>query len=264
MRCVTAVFVTITHMECSDAFSPALLPPLPSPSTLKLFIVDGNLPQETITAIAQHAFHHSIPCMWEPTSIEKSERGQPAFLQGLFTLCTPSSAELLAMAERVGYTQAGKRKEKWAGAKGRDRYLSNDEDDAVRQQATALLSAVRPPPAHPSRYIHLVVKRGGRGVLLASRRLTGEGGRVEVEIHDVTTRKLDRVVSTSGAGDTLCGAMAGRLLSNRGRVGDEVREVLQAIKEGMRAAELTLMSHRSVSPELTREKLHQLTQMDPS
>jgi hypothetical protein len=34
--------------------------------------------------------------------------------------------------------------------------------------------------------------------------------------------------------------------------------VKAAIREGMKAAELTLMSHRSVAPELTRAKLKQM------
>ena len=248
-------------MRCSDAFTPALLPPLPSDPSLRLFIIDGNLPAETISCIASHTFSLSIPCLFEPTSIEKSARGQSAFLSGLFTLCTPSAAELLAMAEGVGYALPAAAKERWEGAKGRDRYLTNDRDDDVQQQARTLLSAVRLPTSHSSRYIHLVVKRGSRGVMLASRSLRAGVGEVEVQVRHIHTRPLPSIVSSSGAGDTLCGAMAGRLLQNKGRVGDDIEEVVEAIKEGMRAAELTLMSHRSVSPELTRAKLKEIAHL---
>ena len=254
------LFCTITHMDCSDAFLPPLLPALPSSPSVRLFVIDGNLPSDTIAFIAQHAAHHSIPTLFEPVSIEKSARGHQPLLQGLFTLTTPSAAELLAMAERVGYAPPP-HKERWAGSKGRDRYLSNEDDDAIRQQAALLLSAIQPAPNHPSRYLHLVCKRGGRGVLLASRRVSGGeggGGKVEVELREVGTRRLDAIVSTSGAGDTLCGAMVGRLLLNEGRVGDDVEGLVEAIREGMRAAELTLQSHRSVSPQLTRQKLQAL------
>ena len=255
------LFCTITHMDCSDAFLPPLLPPLPSSPSVRLFIIDGNLPSATISHLAEHAFRHSIPTLFEPVSIEKSARGHTPFLHGLFTLTTPSAAELLAMAERVGYSPPSPPPEKWEGAKGRDRYLSNDADDAVRQQATMLLAAVQVPAQQPSRWVHLVCKRGGRGVMLVSRRVGGEGGGGvgQVQVREVRGRRLASIVSSSGAGDTMCGAMASHLLLSDRRVGDDVEGLVRAIEEGMRAAELTLQSHRSVSPQLTRAKLRELT-----
>ena len=267
------LFCTITHMDASDAFVPALLPPLPTASTLRLFIVDSNLPSETIARIAEHAALLSVPVLWEPTSIEKSARGHGPFLQGRFALSTPSAAELLAMAERVGWAGAAHSDTK-AELKGRDRYLFNHDDEAIRAQAALLLRAVQAPAptqpggSRPPASVHLVIKRGSRGVLLASRRMVNQraatearGGRSDEEplvlFTALTTRPLPSIVSSSGAGDTLCGAMAGRLLQSATRVGDDIDELKEAIREGMRAAELTLMSHLSVSPELTRAKLRE-------
>ena len=54
--------------------------------------------------------------------------------------------------------------------------------------------------------------------------------------------------------------MVSRLLEQSARVGDDVEAMVQAIEDGMAAAELTLMTHVSISPAICRDKMRQLRQ----
>ena len=171
-----------------------------------------------------------------------------AFRSGLITILTPSAAELLALAELCGYKKT---------TQGRDAYQRNDDEEALKQQVACLLHSLAALP--PSQYVHLVVKRGAQGVLLCSQPLSPAVDPA-VQYRRLRSRKVDRVVSTSGAGDTLVGAMVGRLLEKSQRVGDDVEAMVEAIEDGMAAAELTLMTHVSISPLITRKKMAQLRQ----
>ena len=242
------LFTTITDMRCVDALIPSLLPPLPFLSSLRVAVIDGNLPAATITHLATAFASHRVPVVFEPTSIEKSSRGMDAFRNGLFTILTPSAAELLAMAEQCGYAKS---------TEGNDAYLRNDHEEALKQQAACLLHSLAALPS--SRYVHVVVKRGAQGVLLCSQPLSAADDPA-VQFRRLRGRKLDSVVSTSGAGDTLVGAMVSRLLEHSARVGDDVEAMIQAIEDGMAAAELTLMTHVSVSSAIDINKMRQLRQ----
>ena len=242
------LFTTIADMRCVDALTPSLLPPLPFVSSLRVAIIDGNLPTATITQLATTFSSHRVPVLFECTSIEKSARGMEAWRSGLVTILTPSAAELLAMAETCGYTKS---------TQGRDAYQHNNDEEALKQQTACLLHSLAALP--PSQYVHIVVKRGAQGVLLCSQPLSVAVDPA-VQYRRLRGRKLDSVVSTSGAGDTLVGAMVSRLLERGQRVGDDIEAMVEAIEDGMAAAELTLMTHVSLSPLITRDKMRQLRQ----
>ena len=242
------LFTTIADMRCVDALTPSLLPPLPFTPSLRVVVLDGNLPATTITHLATAYSSHRVPIVFEPTSIEKSARGMEAFRSGLLTIITPSAAELLAMAEQCGYQKS---------TQGRDAYQRNDDEEALKLQAACLLHSLAALP--PSQYVHIVVKRGAQGVLLCSQPLSAAVDPA-VQFRRLRGRKQDSVVSTSGAGDTLVGAMVSRLLELGQRVGNDVEAMVAAIEDGMAAAELTLMTNVSISPLITREKMAQLRQ----
>ena len=242
------LYTTIADMQCVDALTPSLLPTLPFASSLRIVIIDGNLPAQSITHLATAFSFHRVPVLFEPTSIDKAVRGMEAFRSGLITIITPSAAELLAIAEHCGYDKS---------THGRDAYQHNDDEEALKQQAACLLHSLAALPS--AQHVHIVVKRGAHGVLLCSQPLSSAVDPT-VQYRRLRGRKLDTVVSTSGAGDTLVGAMVGRLLEQTQRVGDDLEGMVAAIEDGMAAAELTLMCHVSISPLITREKMGQLRQ----
>jgi len=231
-----------------------------------MLLLDGNLPAALVAsacALAASARPGGVPVLFEPTSLEKCVRGVRPLLDGQITFVTPSAAELQVMAVRVAAELAGAAGADAAAAGfqnvSRDAFEHNDSDAAVEAQCCAVLQAIADraeATERPLRPVHILLKRGARGALVASL-LPGAGG---VSLAHLPAGRLpSALVNTSGAGDTLAGAAAWSLLQQGAAavIGADAKAVMRAVQLGMRAAELTLVSPLSVSPHISAQALEQ-------
>lgn len=261
------LFTTVADMAVCDELCPERhLPSAAVLASAPMLLLDGNLSTEMIAracALAATARPGGVPVLFEPTSLEKCVRGVVPLLDGQITFVTPSAAELQVMAARVAAVLAGA-----AGADAasvgfqnvsRDAFEHNDSDAAVEAQCCAVLQAVADraeASGRPLRPVHILLKRGARGAMLASL-LPGADG---VSLAHLPAGRLpSALVNTSGAGDTLAGAAAWSLLQQGAAavIGADTKAVMRAVQLGMRAAELTLVSPFSVSPHISAQALEQ-------
>lgn len=263
------LFTTIADMAVCDTITPDKIPA----SWIKnapLVVLDGNVSQAVIEHVSQLAAEQSIPVVFEPTSIEKSVRCMSALLKGHVHFITPSAEETLAMAEALGFNQV-------KIGKNKDAYEHNHDPKLVRAQCEFILSKIHDSYLKAKstsaqagavyRPVHIISKRGAYGVMIASW-FPNNGNKFSIV--DIPAGKLDFIVNTSGAGDTLVGAMNWSLLTQaatkchqqgkskqhvKSFIGYTVEEVVTAVGYGMRAAEMTLQSDKSVNPEIVPEVL---------
>lgn len=281
------LFTTIADMEvCKVLKAERHLPQ--SLNGCPLIVMDGNIPTELISEVCSRSECEggNIPTFFEPTSIEKSVRIIPSLLKNQVTYISPSAAELLAMTEEIERVVSNKTKTptpSTTSPQQRDAYEHNHNTNVVESQCRFILETilknVRQSNARRTiRPVHILLKRGSLGVMVASMLPSSKekDGDVTISIHHLPIFPLSHIVNTSGAGDTLVGATCAALLTNRfapsassstspssspsspsSANGLNLQHVLEATTFGMRAAELTLLSERSVSPEITRSALRQ-------
>jgi sugar/nucleoside kinase (ribokinase family) len=145
---------------------------------------------------------------------------------------------------------------------------------AVETQARSILGAVASVAqgeGRPVNSLHIVVKRGAQGVMLASMlpsppaassaataAAAATSAPPQISIRFLPAGRLpSALVNTSGAGDSCVGAFAWKLiqLGPSACSGEDLGAVARAVAYGMRAAEMTLCSPHSVSQELSPKAL---------
>jgi pseudouridine kinase len=239
------LFTTIADMSINDIITPDTIP-IEKLKTAELVIIDGNMLQETIFYVCKVCAVNDtpVPVLFECTSVHKCIDCLSAWVHGYITFITPSTAELLAMVEHLGYHQSDR---------GKDAYEKNIHTDLLIQQCQYLLNKI---DHSVKRQIYIILKRGARGVMIACRTENSS-----IVIHHLSAGQVDSIVNTSGAGDSLVGAMSWSLLQRRdnvetkGVLGSSIHDVVMAVRVGMRAAELTLQSQDSVSSDITIQRL---------
>ncbi len=269
------LFTTIADMGACDEIEPETH--LPNEATLAsapIVLVDGNVSERFISALAFRCAKVNVPLLFEPTSIEKCVRCVPALLANQLTFLSPSAAELLALSDRVAAEEsarkAGQPFSVSAAVAGflhqaRDSFEHNRSTAAVEAQCRSILSAVASralAESRPLKPFHLILKRGAVGALIASLLPIG-GGEHDIRMVHLSAGTIPTppgLVNTSGAGDTLVGATAWALLAS-GKPsavrGEDEAELIQAVQLGMRAAEMTLAAEQSVSPLLAAHVLRE-------
>ena len=242
-----------------------------------LVVADGNPPAAALrrlVALAQQPAQGGlggsrVPVWFEPTSVAKARKAlDPGVLPGLDVI-TPNEDELRALASATMGVEDGSDDAAalWAGAR--------DEEEGLELACGVVLDAMSAADGG-RRWKHLVVTRGARGVLVASRGPGDELGDGEsdsdsdgdigdfagsaLRLMYLDGEALDDVVNCTGAGDTLVGAMAAYIASGEGAdAGSPAPEdddgvlperMWDAAQRGMEAARLTVMSESPVAPEL--------------
>ena len=276
------LFTTIAQMDAIENLSIEQLTTnthaLPLIHSTPLLILDGNISSSLISFACHHASSHSIPVFFEPTSIEKSVRATDEWKRGRVHWISPSAAELLAMAEKVGYqaTQRNEREErrkskKNVGGKEKEKedmeyYQQNSKasEQELIDQCSHLLRHIQwqqegSNTSTSLRFAHIILKRGEKGVLLVSRYASSSS--LSIQRFPARPLSSQQIVNTSGAGDTLVGCVCWKLLDlwekegRRGVVGEKAGHMNIAIPYGMRGAEATLQHAQSINPNITPEYL---------
>lgn len=252
------LFTTIADMAATEVLDAGLhLPSVDAMRTCPVMVVDGNVSPRFLAAACDLAYESNTPVFFEPTSIEKCVRIVPSLLRNRVTFVSPSAAELLAMAESIDAQKVAS----GVADNRRDAYEHNHSTTAVEAQCRAILHAIatahaRSASPQPLRPVHIVLKRGSLGALVASLLPTNDRtSPSRVSIVHLPSRPLQSVVNTSGAGDTLVGATCWALLERAATKGEDINSIVESVHLGMRAAEMTLQAEQSVSPMLAPQEL---------
>ena len=205
-------------------------------------LVDGNFAPEVIGAVCSLAHDRGVPVWFEPTSVPKSARIRAPLLAGHVWLVTPNLDELYALTAVLGCAVT-------PPAASHAHHLTDQLDEgSIHRHCQALLAAA------PG-LAHIVLKLGAHGAWLVSRpgapyHLPAAAAALSTSavsasascVHRVASPSVT-VVNTSGAGDSLVGAMLAAAL-----VGRDLRPALAA---GVAAARLTLQFAGNVAPALS-------------
>ncbi|ORY97199.1 Ribokinase-like protein [Syncephalastrum racemosum] len=199
---------------------------------------DGNLSTQAMTDIASTAKEHGIPLFFEPTSIPKSRKvfdHAESVLSGVIRFVSPNDYELKAMSQ-AALEQLPSRRTPIL-----QRSPSFEKAPAGVQ---ALLShAVRLSNYFP----HVITKLGREGCLYVGQ----TQGICHVDYLAAEPVDPTAIHSVTGAGDTFVGAVLAHLDKHGGEPEPADAKAWRAIlKQGQRAAVLTLQSSLAVSPRI--------------
>jgi sugar/nucleoside kinase (ribokinase family) len=195
--------------------------PIPSEEDLigvDFLVLDANGPPCVLLEAAKNGVGARCRVCLDPTSVPKARllSRSKEFVQNLHYIF-PNKDELLAMAEESG----------WARSEVVER-------KNIHTAASFLLSRMLPDA-------HIIITLGKHGVLLASKNADAPPKFVHFPAGSVS-----EIISSNGAGDTLCGAFVHALLKGA--------NVNQAVQFGMKAASLSLESAEAISPAISRLK----------
>eukprot|EP00873_Tetraselmis_striata_P029045 jgi/Tetstr1/449309/TSEL_003824.t1 len=191
-----------------------------------LVVVDANLDEATIGAVAEMASSAGVPVWFEPVSVAKAARAAGCLRH--LAIVSPNQAELRAMALAAGFPELH-----GAGAEGKA--------GETGREFEAQLHALAP-------YAGWLLGRGVGAVVLTlgaagAAVLTAAPG-VGVEAHLVAALPA-RVVSLTGAGDSLVAGCVAAMALGGGAV-----SLLAALVTGMAAAKMAVESELNVATEL--------------
>lgn len=242
----THVFQSIIHYLSSIAhISTSSQLPLDVLSSSALVVLDANVPESTVTYTSSHCHTAGVPVWFEPTSVAKSLRGLPAFTNGHIMFLKPSTQELMAMSDAMGYPSS----------------TADESFDALQGRLRFMLSSVNAPSF--SSPVHIVLTRGSKGVVLASRSFSSsDANNISVTSFPVPPSQKVAVINTSGAGDSLVGAMVWHLTHrvNKPRTahGYTHEQVTHSVPYGMSAATLSVQAPEAISTRITAPALDTL------
>ena len=185
----------------------------------KFIVVDGNVGIESLRKICESAAN--APILFEPTSVSKS-RKVFEIGQGIKNVkfITPDRYEAKAMSLMV------KEKEEVAVI------------DGLEEQCEAMSSLLYQFP-------NVIIKCGEKGCLVGTSRPssrncnTGKRSPPEINVTHLSPTRRVNVVNVSGAGDSLVGVVVSSLSDIDYPAFVSHRALLEIVKEGMRAAEMT-------------------------
>lgn len=245
------LFTTICDTQACEALSPAVLTKYKSVIIeAPLVVLDGNVPSRSIEYVANLCAEHETPVWFEPTSVAKSIRAQQAWCKGQIHFVSPSELELVAMARGLGFS----------GTVATT--ISNTQIRALCHYLFIMvLGATKP--------VHIVVKRGAEGVMVATlnSRISSNGQWVSggypngVSFMGMPAVPAQVVRSTNGAGDTLVGATVWTLCRLNERPDTKSQfagtrlDLQKAILHGICAATSSVESEYAVSPQISPKNL---------
>jgi pseudouridine-5'-phosphate glycosidase/pseudouridine kinase len=204
-----------------------------------IICTDGNIEYEYLEYISKYCIENNVPLLFEPTSVFKSMKVyqlNPELLKAVKYI-TPDAFEAKKM--RDFYYSLGLKSQ-----------LQNHEIhyiNGLESESESMLTLLNV-------FDHVILKCGWRGVLVGS----SDGiqgipvGNKRWSITHLEPNNADDVVSVTGAGDTLVGVLVAGI-SKREAVTH--KELVQIVKKGMNAAELTIQSSLAVSPLITSDIL---------
>lgn len=213
----------VADMDIHDRINPEPILKRIALSRPTVVALDGNFPSHVMQDIIAASKAVDAVVIFEPTSIAKSLRIFESGQHQNVSVVTPDKHEAEHMANfLVQKPFLQKRKVEF------DQYPEASEERMVR----ILLSC----------FDMVVVKLGPSGVIFGKLERNGD-----ISVILVAPEKVDVVISVTGAGDTLAGAIIACFTAIRN---PDVTEFENTLKIAMKAAALTVASPRSVSEKL--------------
>eukprot|EP01112_Ceratiomyxa_fruticulosa_P010361 TRINITY_DN273_c0_g1_i4.p1 TRINITY_DN273_c0_g1~~TRINITY_DN273_c0_g1_i4.p1 ORF type:complete len:683 (+),score=133.54 TRINITY_DN273_c0_g1_i4:588-2636(+) len=211
----------IADMKCFDELTPQLiLQHKKSLENVKIIVMDGNLPLQSMKTLAEISRDNSIPLIFEPTSVAKSVKPIQAGVFNELHYITPNIDELIAITTELGFKHS----------------FSKEQDDLflVQQLVEYILSN--------SGVKCVIAKMGARGVIV------GKHSHQKIELKHFEPLKVDKIINVNGAGDSMIGCFIWGLLNNN--------SLDQCIQYGLECAKLSISSEETISPLITADYLN--------
>jgi len=196
-------------------------------------VMDANPPMDSLIHASKAAYEANTNVFWEPTSIPKAVLGAQnrSFMSNLKYI-SPNEEELIAMAKACG----------WCSPVGINLDKRIQWIQVLKDSAQFLLKKM-----NPKGNAHVVITRGSKGVLLASKYLSVGASPMQFKFELFEPDEDIKTGNFTGAGDTLCGAFVHALV-------DGFNEK-EAVRFGMEAACISIRcNHRAISPLLSDMK----------
>lgn len=203
---------------------------------LRVVGVDANVLPPTLAKLAQLCNEQSIPLLFEPTSVAKSDRLVHALLGTPYraAFATPNTLELAHMAQAL-----------------RDRGVIGMPIQVPRDLLHVLPQGAQAQVDDASVLSHLVdvqlIKMGASGVLVVLRR----GVETQVAYAPAHIVEPSKLVNTTGAGDTFTGAILAAISETYPGDNWSMEILLSLVDRGQAAAVRTLYCDEAVAPSFT-------------
>ncbi|KAF7320370.1 Indigoidine synthase A-like protein [Mycena kentingensis (nom. inval.)] len=262
----------VADMDITQNLDPSLIVQKLELHRPALVAVDGNLSPESIQTVVEHCGTNDIPEMEglnpgasEPTSVVKSTRIIPAIKHSIadspnapVAFFTPNIAELRRVYDEA--TQdGGQTWIVWRRIPIRSGEGSGTLDFLLAEGVAQMAIQLTP------FFSHILVKCGDKGLLVVLR-LTGVNAQDWLTVRSNQERRLAvahgneevlvvqhfaphsvEVISSTGAGDSLVGALLASLVGDKSPLRDS-ESLRRLVGKCQQAAALTLQSHQAVSP----------------
>lgn len=228
------MFCGIGDMDCMDHVTPSLV--MEHADTIRsspLVVVEANMSVETIHSVCMLCNEVNVPVLYEPTAVQKACRVVTAGVHSLVKYATPNLAELVAIYK--GIVHSGK-------------IDIEDVHDLTREEK--LSRCLQHIPAVVNHIPNLYIKLGCDGVVVAQKDASTRKGYSVWHYQAASDHLLPvNVVSVSGAGDSFVGTLASSIIK---RCPTDI-----AIKSGLRAAYMSLLSEAAISENISTDLLNQ-------
>mmetsp|Transcript_3114 Transcript_3114/g.11940 ORF Transcript_3114/g.11940 Transcript_3114/m.11940 type:complete len:308 (+) Transcript_3114:1611-2534(+) len=191
-----------------------------------LVFIDANLNDQALKCVAKLCQKYNVSLFFEPTSVPKSVRCVHSGILPQITFMKPNKDELFAMADAV------------LDREGKSKHVRS-----VKDAMNVLLDAgVK----------SIIYSAGAADVIVATVCERGPSTASDHTFFSFPVRKLDSMVSATGAGDSFCAGFV---------FGCVQRQSLEnCVKLGCESARLTLQSKYAVAEELTAERVLKMLQ----
>jgi len=209
--------VAIADMEIFSLISPSFITQFKEKvNQAQIVFVDANVPQDTIIRLTE-IIGDDNKLWFEPTSVPKSIKVATSSILHKIHYISPNKFELAAIANALDPTIE----------------LTATDIKACKENIRTLLNAG---------VQNVIVKMGADGVLVGSRNfISGTDEIIDgIHYHHYAPLQPEKIVSVTGAGDSLAGATIFALL--QGKSLDE------SVRFGLLSAKLSLESDSAVSP----------------
>eukprot|EP01029_Cantina_marsupialis_P031541 TRINITY_DN9136_c0_g1_i1.p1 TRINITY_DN9136_c0_g1~~TRINITY_DN9136_c0_g1_i1.p1 ORF type:complete len:699 (-),score=259.87 TRINITY_DN9136_c0_g1_i1:1026-3122(-) len=221
-----AAFDHISPQKIIDAKSHILSAPM--------VMFDGNLPCDSMEALMEILDDGQIPSWFEPTSVAKSTKIVDSGAVEHITFMSPNIDELVAISRSLSNLPVES-----------DVDLVCEKHEEFMVHVQHVMEHMITEGADSDVEKHILVTRGGEGLVLASGKRSSDGVHVHYQYFPTMLQGEEHIISTTGAGDSLVGGMMWGLM--------EGLPMTECVSAGLHTARMSLMSEFPVSEELSSD-----------
>eukprot|EP01100_Stratorugosa_tubuloviscum_P014262 TRINITY_DN750_c0_g1_i1.p1 TRINITY_DN750_c0_g1~~TRINITY_DN750_c0_g1_i1.p1 ORF type:complete len:624 (-),score=287.85 TRINITY_DN750_c0_g1_i1:135-2006(-) len=190
----------------------------------KIVVIDANIHENIIHALASYCKKINKPIWFEPTSVPKSRKCLTVLDK--ITFISPSKDELIELVKALNFPVHPER--------------IGDKNNINIEYLKCLIAQLL-----TRGIIHVILKLGKFGVLVGSRNYHNNNN-LDFNFKHFHALPVEKITSVNGAGDSLVAGCISHLIKNDDPFA--MNNLFSSIEIGLRCAQLTLQSPYSVSP----------------